>query len=333
LNRRSLLASLAAGPLLWTRLVLAQPQQSAYRIGFVASTIPNADLVARRNTHPAPRIIEESLRELGWVDGKNVQLLWKSSDNHPERTPAIIEEFVRMPVDVLVVFNNRGAELALKETRHIPIVIIAGSNLVAGGLVASLARPGGNLTGLSYEGTANAGKLLQLLKDAAPRVTRVALLGAPSADDPDRETQDAARELGLVIFLVRYEGEEVESAVVQAVHQGANGLVFLGKAALQWRHVQEKAHEASARHRLPAIHAMLTAVESGGLMAYSALIDKVVIGRASYFIDRILRGAKPSELPIEQHSKFELHLNLGTARKLGLVFPASLITRADRVFQ
>lgn len=332
-HRRALLALLAAAWVLGTRFALAQPLQRVYRIGFVANTIPNADLIAHRNSHPAPRIIEEGLRDLGWVDGKNVQLLWKSAEGRPERSPAIIKEFVRMPVDVLVVFNNRGAELALKETRHIPIVIIAGGSLVDRGLVSSLARPGGNLTGLSWEGTADGGKLLQLLKSAAPRVTRVAFLSFAGHGDLDRETREAAKELGLTIFNVRYEGTEFEGAVAQAVRQGANGLVFSGTAPLQWRHNQEKAHEASARYRLPAIHILLSAVESGGLMAYSSLVDKDVFRRTCYFVDRILRGAKPSELPIEQHGKFELHINVKTAKALGLTFPASLITQADRVFQ
>ncbi len=291
----------------------------------------NAELIQRRSTHPAPRIIEESLRDLGWVEGKNVQLLWKSAEGRPERRPGIIDEFVRMPVDVLVVFNNESSRIALQRTRTIPIVATGGF-LVEQGLVASLARPGGNLTGLSWEFRGSQGKLLQLLKSAAPRTTRVAFIARVGHGDFHPETLKAATDLGLSIFNVRFEGVEFERAVEEAVRQGANGLVFRGTPQMQYREVQRKVHEVCFRHRLPAMHEHLPAVESGGLMGYS-VDDELPYRRIPYFIDRILKGAKPAELPIEQVDKLELRLNLGTAKELGLTFPASLITQADRVVQ
>ncbi len=332
MNRRALLAALAAGSLLRTRLALAQRPQKVYRIGFLGNTEPNADLVTLRKSHPAPRSIDEGLRELGWVEGKNVQQVWKSNENRSELSPGIIDEFVRMPVDVLVVFNPASAQIALQKTRTIPIVAVAGL-FVEQGLVASLGRPGGNLTGISLDaGDFFHGKLLQLLKSAAPRITRVAFLARVGHGDFHAETHKAATALGLTIFHVRYKDAEFEHAVAEAVRQGANGLVFLGTAHLQYAHFQRKAHEVCARHRLPAMHTVLSTVETGGLRAYS-LNEREYYRRVPYFIDRILKGANPAELPIEQVDRIELHLNLGTAKELGLNFPASLVTQADRVFQ
>ena len=331
MNRRVALSSMAASAAAICFPAQAQPGRKIHRIGFVTYTQSNADLAARPRTDPGELLVEAGLRELGWVEGRNIELLWKSTEGRTELEPGIIDEFVRIPVDVLVVFNNRAAAVAVTKTTTIPVVMVGGF-VIEQGLVASLARPGGNLTGLSWEHTSYQGKLLHLLKSAAPRVSKIAFLGRVAHGDFLPETLAAAADLRLTIFHVRYEGVEFDRAITEAVRQGANALVFLGTPQLLYRQHQQRAHELSARHGLPDMHETLAAVESGALMAYDASADEAY-RRVPYFIHRILKGAKPADLPMEQCGKIELHLNLGTARTLGLTFPPTLLTQADRVFE
>ena len=309
-----------------------------FRIGFLANTVPMTDLVGRVPSHPGAIAVEDGLRKLGWIDGKNIEIVWKSAEGKLERLPDLAEELVRIPVDVIVAFGP-GVAAAAQKTRSIPIVMATSSSPVEQGLVKSLARPGGNVTGLTLDaGMELNGKRLALLKAAVPKASRVAFVVQHSGPLPEDagfspQTQGAAQALGLTLFLVTFAApEDLERTFADAVRHGANALVFPDTPILYWRPTQDVIKQLAVRHRLPAMHSILVAPEMGALMAYAPNI-MVNYQRAPYYIDRILRGAKPADLPIEQPSKFELVVNLKAAKAIGLTIPASVLTQADRVIE
>lgn len=332
MNRRAFGGSLAA--LLLARGAHGRDARRP-RIGFVANTIPVSDLVARTSTHPAPRIVEGGLRERGWVDGHNLDIIWRSAEGRYDRLTAIFEELARMPVDVLVAFGT--SDIAVRVTRTIPIVMTTGAAPIED-RVGPGPRQEGNVTGIGGLDTASLNaKRLGLLKEVLPGITRVGffVLGArtrPELASFSRETRDAARRLGLELFHVGFEAGNLGPAFEAALQARADAMVMPDWAELHWPRNQQAVHEHANRHRLPVMHMWLSAALSGGLMAYG-IDDVEVYGRMPHFIDRILRGAKPSELPIEQPVAIRLIVNLAAARRIGLSFPASILIAAHRLVE
>ena len=337
MNRRCAVAALAAAPLFALRPAIGRAAERIPRVGLMLNTIAVADLGNPDKAGPAPRIIEEGLRARGWTPGRNIELAWKSVEGRFERWPEVVDQFIRMPVDVLVVFSDNAALAAMQRTKTLPIVMMTTGVAMRDGIVASLNRPGRNVTGISFEQPPELnGKRLALLKQAAPRVTRLAFL----FDQPPERvglptigpiTQATAHQLGMSLLGVGFKSlEEVQPAFDEALRQGANAAAVPYGIRIYMAEFQERMHELAIRHRIPLMHFVPRYVESGGLMGYG-FDDLESYRRVPYYVDRILRGAAPSDLPIEQPTKFELAINLKTARAIGLTLPRSLVAQADRV--
>jgi putative ABC transport system substrate-binding protein len=276
----------------------------------------------------------QGLRELGYVEGQNIAIEWRSPAGKPERIPDLAAELVRLKVDVIVGGTSATETAAKRLTGTIPIVMMS-CDPIADGLVSNLARPDGNVTGLSTLATDVVGKQLELLKEAIPRVSRVAILWNP--DNPFhatqvREAEAAARELGVQPQSVEARGPKdfdrafsaMGKARVEALLLLADGPVFL--------HYRTMIADLAARRRLPAMYPRREHVEASGLIAYGA-DRRALFHRLAVYVDKILKGAKPADLPVEQPTKFELVVNLKTAKALGLTIPRSLLLRADQVIE
>jgi putative ABC transport system substrate-binding protein len=274
------------------------------------------------------------LGDLGYREGENVLLEERYANGRFDRLPVLAAELVGKPVDVILTQTTAAAQAAKRATATIPIVVVTSGDLVGIGVVQSLARPGGNVTGLSFLGTELAVKQLELLREVAPGTTRVAFL-ASRAFPPEvvffREMERGAPHLGLSTrFVETTTAPDYPALFAEMVREGANAVVVApGQANFaSWRQIIALA----ARHRLPTMYPGREFTEAGGLVSYF-INRSEFYRRAAYFVDRILKGAKPSDLPIEQPTTFELVINVRTARGLGLVVPASLLARTDRVIQ
>jgi putative ABC transport system substrate-binding protein len=297
----------------------------------VASDAPVADVFGPTSRWPHWGVLLAGLRELGWVEAQSIQFERRSDEGQPDRRHRIFEELVRLR-DVVVTLSSPMAEAALDATRTIPIVMVTMAAPVEKGLATSLARPGGNLTGLSVDvGAEIYAKRLQLLKEAVPRIGRVAVLTTTLRPFFWREIEAAARALGLTLApAVAGARDQFERAFVAASRDRADAL-FVHDHLLSVVH-DRLIVRLAARHRLPAVYPGRSFVESGGLIAYGLdMLDN--FRRAATYVDKVLRGAKPGDLPIEQPTKFELLINLKTATALGLRLPQSLLLRADQVFE
>jgi putative ABC transport system substrate-binding protein len=320
---------LALGLVLAPLAVEAQPAGKVWRIG-VLSTVPNP---------PSDAAALQSLREHGYVEGRNLVVEWRFSEGRDERFADFAAEFVRLKVDLIVTVSNPGAQAAKKATTTIPIVMVASVSPERIGLVASLARPAGNVTGLTLDtGPEIVGKMLQLLKETVPKVSRVATLATPAtgvwfdeSGAPVREIAAAAQELRLTLVpLVARGPDDFAGAFAAAAHGRAEALL-VDNSALAFVH-RHLIMESAAKLRLPAVYPIKQFADDGGLMAYG--IDlKDLIRRAATYVDKILKGAKPADLPVEQPTKFELVINLKTAKALGLTIPPSVLGRADQVIE
>ena len=312
----------------------AQPAGKVPVVALVAAASPVSQTIGPDPTSPATRAFVHVLRAAGWIEGRNVVIERRSAEGQPERLPAIFAELVARNVDAIVVSGQIGriqlAQEALRATRTIPIVMVVGpTDPIADGLVASLARPGGNVTGLTRApDQAIREKRLQLLKELAPRITRVASLGPRPCFESYRR---AAELLGVTLVLAEVEhvGQFADAFAI-VVRERADGL-FVCDTALSYVHGPRIAAFAAQR-RLPSVYAFRESVEAGGLLSYgSDLVD--LFRRAAGYVDRILRGAKPADLPVEQPTKFELAINVKAAKALGLAIPSSILLQADRVVE
>jgi len=273
------------------------------------------------------------LNELGWIEGRTVAIDYRWAEGRTERAAEMLAEFVQRKVDVIVT-SGTGMVLAAKQaTSVIPIVFAAAGDPVGTGLVTSLARPGGNVTGLSIQQTDIAAKRLELLREVVPRLGRLAILanvGGPAVVLDMREVQAAARTLGLeVIPLEIWRGEDIVPAF-EALNGRAEAL-YVSVDPLTNAH-RVRINTLAVAARLPTMHAVREGVEGGGLMSYGANIPDL-FRRAADYVDKILRGAKSSDLPVEQPTKFDLVINLTTAKALGLDVPPTLLARADEVIE
>jgi putative ABC transport system substrate-binding protein len=285
----------------------APPPATVARIGSLLS-----GELASPETQVLLDAFRQGLRERGYVEGQNLVIEYRAADGRLERFPGLATELARLPVDLIVAPNTVAARAAQHATTTIPIVAIVMGDPVGDGLVASLARPGGHITGTTFLGPGLVPKRLELLKAALPRVARVAALWDPDAYAERtiramvQETEAAARTLGVHLHLVEVRGPDDTAR----------------------RHIVDLA----ARHRLPAMYQAREFVELGGLIAYGASIPELW-RRAATYVDKILKGAKPADLPVEQPTTFELVINLKTAKALGLTLPPTLLFQADKVIQ
>jgi putative tryptophan/tyrosine transport system substrate-binding protein len=314
--------------LLSAPVVEAQSGSKVYRIGLLGSSPPTSG-----SSHLWEAFLQ-AMRERGYVDGQTILIEGRYSEGHDDRLPGLAAELVRLKVDVIVAGATQPAEAAKRATATIPIVMPNHSDPVATGIVASLSRPGGNATGLSIQNPELTGKRLALLKEAVSKASHVAVLWSPTHNAHPRMLSDArmaARELGIRVLQLSARGAADFAGAFSAMRtERVDALLVLGDLNFWRDRVQIAA--LAAKNRLPTMFAQREHVEAGGLMHYGPdLRDSY--RRAADYVDKILRGAKPGDLPIAQPTKFELSINLKTARVLGLNLPASLLIQADEVIQ
>jgi len=306
----------------------AQPPTHVHRIGYLSPGFAPA----RLSTLEALR---QGLRDLGWVEGENLTIAYRAAEGEVERLPVLAAELVQLPVEVIVAGGSAAIHAAQHATRTIPIVMATANEPVGEGFVVSVARPGGNITGLSNLAAELPGKRLEILKETVPQSTRIAVLANPAnashASDLHHVTE-AARALGLSLHLVEVRrAEELESAFAAMTHAGADALMVLSDSILLSQ-LPGRIADLAATHRLPAIYVRRVYVEGRGLMSYGPSLP-ALYRRAATYVDKILKGAKPAELPVEQPMKFELVLNLKTAQALGFTFPPAILFQADEVLR
>jgi putative tryptophan/tyrosine transport system substrate-binding protein len=327
MDRRAFLGTLAGGLLAPPLAAEAEQAKTIPRIGFLSSSS-----VDRERTRLAA--FQQGLRESGYVEGKTFFIEQRYAGGQFEKLPELAAELAGLKVDVLVVAGAPAAHAAKKATRVIPIVMTNAADPVGTGLVASLARPGGNVTGLSDFNAGVVAKRLELLKEVVPSASRVAVLLNPAnpTNPPQLKlTQVAATTLGMTLLSVEAKGAaEIDRAFAVIKTERPGALIVIGDPLLG--SYAKRIVEHSTESRLPAIYWSREFPDAGGLMSYGINLEDVS-RRAATFVDKILRGAKPGDLPVEQPTKFELVINLKTAKALGLTIPQSLLARADQVIE
>jgi putative tryptophan/tyrosine transport system substrate-binding protein len=277
---------------------------------------------------------KRQLQTLGYIDGKNIAYEYRNAENKPERLPALVDELIRLKVDVFVVAAVNEARAAKNATKTIPIVGLNLADPVQPGLIESLARPGANLTGFTQITGELGGKRLELLKETVAKLARVAVLWdpkAPSSDQTFKDLQPTASALGLQLHSMEVSNpDKFDSAFKEATMAGSGALMVNLSAMINSN--QRRVHELAAKHRLPAIYARAEFVQSGGLMSYGA--DREAgFARAAAMVDKILKGTKPADIPVERPTKFELVINLKAAKQIGLTIPPNVLARADKVIK
>jgi len=308
--------------------LVAQAQQAAkvYRIGYLGTTPTTPEIW---------QAFVEGLREHGYVEGQNIIIERRYSNGRTERFSALAAELVRLRVDILVAVAAPATRAAKEATTTIPIVSVAVQDPVALGSVQSLARPGGNITGPTLTGgLAIVGKQLELLKETVPGVSRVAVLWNPANPMLPQQLRDAeiaAPSLNVQLQPVEARSPDEFDRAFSAILQGRPGALLVLTDPMFFGQ-RTRLADFAARNRLPALYGLRAHVEAGGLMAYGASIP-ALFRRAAGYVDKLLKGADPAELPMEQPSKFELTINMKTARALGLTIPPSILLRADRVIE
>jgi len=312
---------------------LAAEAQQAVKIARIGFLTPN---MAASPPHVREAFLQ-GLRDLGYVEGRNVVIEYRDAEGKSERFPALAAELVALKVDVIVAPGTPAALAAKQATRTLPIVFPIAGDPVTSGLVTSLARPGGNVTGLSILDPDLVGKCLEQLKQAVPGVSGVAVLWQPGGlgerTDKDmlKGAEVAARALGVRLQFVEARGPaDFDRAFSEMTRARAGALTVL--PSTMFLHERRRLVDLAARNRLPAVYPWREAVDAGGLMAYGANIADL-FRRAATYVDKILKGAKPADLPVEQLTKFELVINLKTAKALGLTIPQSVLGRADQVIE
>jgi putative ABC transport system substrate-binding protein len=327
--RRREFVALVGGAIACPMGVRAQQQAAKVpRIGYLYLTSPS-------DRPPLLDALRQGLRELGWVEGQNIVIDYRFAEDRVERLPDLAAELVRLKVDVIVSLGTQGVTAAKNATETIPIVMIAVRDPVGIGLIASLARPGRNVTGVSgYAGLENVAKQLELLNETVPNIRRVAILLNPTNAYHQlavREVNVAAQTLGVQLQLLEARGPNEFDGVFATMAKERVGALLVLSDAIFSSHGARLA-DLAARSRLPTAYAVRESVEAGGLISYGpSFLD--LFRRAATYVDRILKGAKPADLPVEQPTKFELVINLKAAKALGLEVPPLLIAQADEVIE
>jgi putative ABC transport system substrate-binding protein len=331
MDRRTFIGGIACNLVIAPLTALAQPAGKVYRIGYLS-------IGSASTTYTRPlEAFRQGLRELGWEEGRNLLIEFRFAEGRADRLPALADELVRLKVDLIVASPTPSALAAKHATRTIPIVGMSLTEPVAVGLVPSLARPGGNVTGLTYGvDTEIFGKQLQLLREVVPNVRRVAVLTNPASGGPSHSlrmesVRNAARSLGLALQILEVrEPGEFDAAFATMVKERAGALLLSGDAMF-FVH-RDRLADLAIKNGLPSMSTQSQWVEAGGLMSYAPSFPDLW-RRAATYVDRILRGAKPADLPIEQPTKFELVVNMKTAKTLELTIPQPILARADEVIQ
>jgi ABC-type uncharacterized transport system substrate-binding protein len=308
-------------------MVEAQQPKKVPRIGFLFALSPS--LVSARI-----EAFRQGMRELGYVEGKNIVIEWRFAEDKPDRLPTLATELVRLKVDIIVTAGPSATRSAKEATVTIPIVMAFDDDPVGSGFVASLARPGGNITGLSALAPEISGKQLELLKEIVPTLSRVAVLGSsthPGTAQSLKEMELAARAFKVQLqYLNVLDPKDIETAFGPARKGVVDAVLVLSSPILLSQRAQLA--ELAVKSRLPVIHANTEYVEAGGLMVYGTNFPDL-FRRAATYVDKILKGAKPADLPVEQPKKFEFVINLKAARQIGLTIPPNVLARADRVIK
>ena len=305
----------------------AQQPTKVPRIGFLIASSRSVN-AARYET------FLQGLRELGYEEGKNIVIEWRSGEGRFDRLAALAAELIRLKVDIIVTAGPADTRAAREATSTIPIVMTFDNDPVGNGFIASLARPGGNITGLSTLAPELSSKQLELLKEIVPKLSRVAILGNstnPGNDLALKEIEAAAKAFGLKLqYLDILDPKAIETAFRTASKSGVEAILVLGIPLLNSE--RKQLVELAVKNRLPAIYYTGDLVEAGGLMTYGVNRNDLA-RRAATYVDKILKGAKPAELPVEQPKKFELIINLKAAKQIGLTIPPNVLARADKVIK
>ncbi len=325
MRRREFITLLGGGAAAWPLAARSQSGGKVYRIGYFSAgtVIPHL-----RN------VFHDALGALGWIEGKNVVYEYRYADNQLDRLPELATELVRLNVDIITAMGTLAPLAAKRATSTIPIVMTTAGDPLGSGLVISLARPGGNVTGLSLMAPDLGGKRLELLKEVLPGVFRVGILwnaANPYSALVFKETESAARILGIELRSIEVRSPDDFDGALAASTRLLVGALITVEDPLTVGH-RKRIADFAAINRLPAIYGLREFVDAGGLMAYGAHLADLQ-RRAAGYVDKIIKGAKPADLPVEQPTKFELVVNLKTAKALDLEVPPSLLARADEVIE
>jgi len=301
-----------------------QPLARTYRVGVLLYSSPTAD--------PNMPVLREALRAAGYVEGRNLTLEFRYAEGKPERLKGLAEELAQLRPDLIYAFGGDVVPFAKNATQTIPIVGIMSLDPVRAGIVPSLAHPGGNLTGFTFLLSELAGKRLEFLREVMPRLSRVAVVWNPDHPDPDfKDTQEAASRLGIRLQSIEVrKPDDFEGALAMATRERAEAMIVVSSRMMNLR--QGQLLDFAAKTRIPIATGWGAWAQNGALLSYGPNINEIVRQSAAH-VDKILRGAKAADLPIEQPTRFELVLNLRTARTLNLTVPPSLLARADRVVE
>jgi putative ABC transport system substrate-binding protein len=312
----------------FVHLAEAQQPKKVPRIGFLSST--SATTAAR-----TLEAFREGMRDRGYVEGKNISIEYRWAEGKLDRLPELVAELVSLKVDLIVVASGQAVRAAKQATTTIPIVMAISGEVVATGIIASLARPGGNITGVTVYSPEVSGKRLELLKEAFPKVRRVAVLGEPTSPSHQLDWQElkaASRPLAVELqsLEVRSPNPDFEGAFAAATKGRADAFLTLTPPLLAFH--AKKIVALVAKSRLPAMFHQRGFVDGGALMSYGPNVAES-LKRAATYVDKILKGTKPADLPVEQPTKFELVINLKTAKQMGLTIPPNVLARADKVIK
>jgi putative ABC transport system substrate-binding protein len=307
--------------------VQAQQPTKVPRIGYLSGT--SFSVLSSRI-----EAFQQGLRELGYVEGKNIVIEWRSAEGKFDQLPELAAELVRLKVDVIVSPGPIATRPAKEATSTIPIVMAQDTDPVGSGFVISLARPGGNVTGLAALAPEMSGKQLELLKQIVPKLSRVAIIGNSTNPGDAQALRETVLAAGVYEIYLRYldvlDAKDIET-VFRAIAKGrADGLLVLGNPILNAH--RKQIVDLAVKHRLPATYARPEFVEAGGLIYYGTSYNDL-FRRAAIYVDKILKGAKPADLPVEQPTKFELVINLKAAKQIGLIIPPNVLAKADKIIR
>jgi putative tryptophan/tyrosine transport system substrate-binding protein len=332
MRRRDFIA-FGCGVAVWPLGVWAQPQGKIHRVALILTTSPLSETIGSVPSHPGVRAFLTGLRDPGYVEGQNLTVERRSAEGKFERFGEIARELVEAKADVLVTVGNALAREVKRVTNTTPIVMVTSDDPVGAGLVTSLNRPGGNITGFTvHGGTEFEGKRVELVNEMVPQLSRIAFLGVKDEWEGPVGTvlREAARKLGLTLLPAIHTPKDYTAAFALIASSGP-------LAMLVTRHVSNYANRQliltfATDHRVPAMYAFRECVDAGGLVSYGVSVSDL-LRRAAGYVDKILRGEKPADLPVEQPTKFELVINLKTAKALGITVPPTVLARADEVIE
>jgi len=325
---KSKLVGMALVATVFVICVRAEAQQpgKVYRIGYISG---------RSGAEPLDDVFKSALRELGYVEGQNMSVTYRWAEEKLDRLPALAVELVQLNVDVIVTETTPAVRAAKNATTTIPIVMALSGDAVEAGLVASLARPGANITGLTFLGTDVVGKLVELLKEMLPKASRLAYLGNPQISTPEllafERTQPVAQRLGMTIKFVTARNQNDFKIAFEEIKKTRSDGLIVSPNIIYVQHRKMIANLA-AHYRLPAIYGRSDFVDAGGLASYGTSFPHLY-RRAAVYVDKVLKGVKPADLPVEQPTKFELVISLKAAKQIGLTIPPNVLARADRVIR